>query len=167
MTAAKRQTMTAAKHHTQRAHRSGFTCTRQSHPPMMRPNLWDCAIPWHSWEQALRSVMVPHGILSCTNGTGAQVTHRAPLLCVGVVAGGVLLGQEYHHVGIAAVLVWQHDLWGRRLQLGSQEACASSVSRESDRFTSFHYIDNIHDDLAVRSGTRFSCNDMHGPVHFS
>jgi hypothetical protein len=39
-----------------------------------------------------------------------QCSHRAPLLRVGVIPGGVLLGEEYHHVGVAAVLVRQHHL---------------------------------------------------------
>lgn len=41
----RRSDMTAAKHQTQHAHRSGFTCTRQSHPPVMQPSFWDCEIP--------------------------------------------------------------------------------------------------------------------------
>jgi hypothetical protein len=42
----------------------------------------------------------------------SKISHRAPLLCISVIAGGVLLGQEYHHVGVAAVLVRQHHLDG-------------------------------------------------------
>lgn len=38
------------------------------------------------------------------------ISHRAPLLRIGVIRGSVLLGQEHHHVGVAAILVRQYYL---------------------------------------------------------